>query len=104
MNAATSKARSRPTPAIIVIGDAPDKGSTEIIKNHGDILRDAERYHVHTMNAQRFQAADGLSEVEFRGAFWHAAPSVDAGKAAAPRRPPPRPPKAAAPKSDDSGT
>ena len=30
----------------IVVGDAPDKSSPEFMKNHGEILRDAERYQV----------------------------------------------------------
>ncbi len=33
----------------IVVGDAPDKSSHEFMKNHGDILRDAERYQVHKL-------------------------------------------------------
>ena len=39
----------------IVIGDAPDKSSQEFVKNHGDILRDAERYQVHKMTLSDFR-------------------------------------------------
>ncbi len=33
----------------IVVGDTPERGSPESLKNHGDILRDAERSQLHKM-------------------------------------------------------
>ena len=38
-----------------MIGDAPDKSSEEFKKNHGEILRDAERYHLRKMTLADFK-------------------------------------------------
>jgi hypothetical protein len=39
----------------IVVGDTPDKASSETIKNNGEILRDADRYHVQVMKLGEFK-------------------------------------------------
>ena len=88
----------------IVMGDAPDKSSTETIKNHGDILRDAEHYQVHKMTLPDFKQQMGYQKSSSVEHFGTSAPSVDAGKAPGAPKAPAKPPKAAAPKSDDSGT
>ena len=55
----------------LVVGAAPDKSSPEFMKNHGDILRDAERYHVQTLKLSDFKQQMGYqksSSVEHFGA------------------------------------
>ena len=92
----------------VVIGDAPDKSTPEFVKNHGDILRDAERYQVHKMTLVDFKQQMNYqksSSVEHFGGggassdVGSAASGLKPGKAAAPA------PKAApaASKSEDSG-
>ena len=44
-----------PATRFVVIGDPPEKSSTEFVKNYGDILRDAERYQVHKMTLSDFK-------------------------------------------------
>ena len=72
----------------IVVGDAPDKSSADFLKNHGDILRDADRYRVQTMKLSDFKQQMGYeksSSVEYFGRG--GAPSDAARPAAAPKAP-----------------
>jgi len=43
----------------IVVGDPPDRGSPEAVKNHAEILHDAERYQVHKMTLGDFKQQMG---------------------------------------------
>ena len=87
----------------IVKGDAPDKGSTETIKNHGDILRDAEHYQVHTITLPDFKQQMGYQKSSSVEHFGTSAPSVDAGKAPGAPRPPPSRPKRPLPRAMTAG-
>ena len=46
----------------IVIGDPPDKSSPEVIKSHGEILRDAEHYQVRKMTLSDFKQQMGYQK------------------------------------------
>jgi len=46
----------------IVIGDAPDNKSGDTIKNNGEILRDADRYHVQVMKLAEFKQQMGYQK------------------------------------------
>ncbi len=85
----------------VVIGDAPEKSSPEFVKNHGDILRDAEHYQVHTMtladfkqqmNYQKSSSVEHFAGSALTTDVSQAALATKAGKAAK-----------AAPKSADNG-
>ncbi|MEI8375583.1 MAG: hypothetical protein WCJ35_22405 [Planctomycetota bacterium] len=47
---------------IIVIGDPPDKSSPEVIKSHGEILRDAEHYQIRKMTLSDFKERMGYQK------------------------------------------
>ena len=87
----------------LVVGDAPDKSSPEFMKNHDEILRDAERYQVRKMtlsdfkqqmNYQKSSSVEHFGGSATAGEISRAASAAKAGKAA---------PKAAptAPKSEE---
>ncbi len=46
----------------IVVGDAPDKSSPEFMKNNGEILRDAERYHLQVLKLADFKQQMGYQK------------------------------------------
>ena len=66
----------------IVVGDAPDKSSQDFIKNHGDILRDAERYHIPIMKLGDFKQQMGYQKTSSVEHFGSGTTSGDVGRAA----------------------
>jgi hypothetical protein len=86
----------------LVEGGSPDKSTPEFKNNHGAILHDAERYHLHTMKLNEFKQQMGYqksSSVEHFGGASRTA--SDVSRAAMAAKAAPKPAKAAAAKSGD---
>jgi len=86
----------------VVVGDAPDNRAPDFVKNNGEILRDAERYHVQILKLSDFKQQMGYqksSSVEHFGSG--PSPSDLNRGAGAARTSRPAPKTGAA--SDDSG-
>jgi len=87
----------------IVIGDPPDKSTPEVIKSHGEILRDAEHYQVRKMTLSDFKQQMGYqksSSVEHFGNGGSTSSGVGRASSAPKAGSAPK----AAPKSEDSGS
>ena len=87
-----------------MIGDAPDKSSPECVKNHGEILRDAERYQVHKMTLVDFKQQMNYQKSSSVEHFGSGTTTSDVSRAASGMRTGKTAPKAApaAAKSEDS--
>ena len=81
-----------------VEGDPPDKGSQETVKNHGDILRDAERNHLHKWSLSDFKQKMNYQKTSSVEHFGSSASPVDADAARAAKAR-----AKAASKAEDSG-
>ena len=74
-----------------MVGDAPDKSSQEFIKNHGEILSDAERYQVRKMTLAEFKQQMNYQKSSSVEHFGSGASTSDVGQG----RPGPKAGKAA---------
>ncbi len=86
----------------IVVGDAPDKSSPEFMKTNGDILRDAERYHVQVLKLSDFKLQMNYQKTSSVEHFGGSVPTSNVSRAAR-SVPTGKPAPKAAPASDDSG-
>ncbi len=86
----------------IVIGDPPDKSSPDVIKSHGEILRDAEYYQVRKMTMADFKQQMGYQKSSSVEHFGSGASALSGASRAGSAPKAGSTPKAA-PKSEDSG-
>ncbi len=87
---------------IIVVGDAPDKSSQEVIKNNGEILSDAERNHLRKMTLADFKQLMGYQKSSSVEHFGGSAPTSGVSRASmAPKTPAPKAPEKPAPSTPD---
>jgi hypothetical protein len=66
----------------LVQGDPPDKGSAEMVKNNGEILRDADRYQLHKWSLADFKQKMNYQKSSSVERFGTGATTSDVGRAA----------------------